>query len=114
MIDSNNFFTTTSELIIKLIDSNPFARIFLGLTTFLLIFRLLLTSLCRYGSTEENYTEEDIIEEEFTEEDIIEEEFAEEDITELVCKNCGAHLHYSKIKNGIIICDYCNTNYKIK
>lgn len=104
MIDSNNFFTTTSELIIKLIDSNPFARIFLGLTTFLLIFRLLLTSLCRSGSTEENYTEEDITE----------EEFAEEDITELVCKNCGAHLHYSKIKNGIIICDYCNTNYKIK
>ena len=109
MIDSNNFITTISELIIKLIDSNPFARIFLGLTTFLLIFRLLLTSLCRSGSTGENYIEEDIIEEDITEEDITEEEFAE-----LVCKNCGAHLHYSKIKNGIIICDYCNTNYKIK
>ena len=109
MIDSNNFISTTSELIIKLINSNPFARIFLVLTTFLLIFRLLLTSLCRSSSTEENY-----IEEEFAEEEFAEEEFAEEDITKLVCKNCGAHLHYSKIKNGIIVCDYCNTNYKIK
>lgn len=105
---------TTSEILTYILGS-PIGSILSGLFIFsimLKLFRLLFFG-GGYSLSSDYEFKNDVAEDT---EDIEEEIILNDDLIqqELKCHNCGAKLNLKKVKNSIIECEYCNTQYLIK